>query len=247
MRQHQPVHAATVGQRSASRLRKWLAVAFLVACLSGVSACTASGESPAVPTSSSSSSLAPGPDGPAPVGGLEQAACRPTAISDPRGLLTLTEVWGSDNGARTATRLDLSRCHGVAFSAAAFVCRLPFPWLSAADAAGQLAAIGAEQVRVSRLVAPGGPEVTETVVTFTTGARPGAAALRRQALECGATLARRGADTTAWYHRGGTTLAVRTSGTLAVAVEYVGTGLSRHRQEVLLERAVDQSPRLAPG
>ena len=118
---------------------------------------------------------------------------------------------GLDNGGTAATVVNLSQCARSTFSATnfVFVCRLPFPWLSAADAAGQLAALGAEQVRVSRLVGPQGRTVTETVVRFAAGARPGAAELIRQAVDCGGTLAGSGPEATTWSRHGGTTLAVR--------------------------------------
>jgi len=160
------------------------------------------------------------------------------AIEDPHDLLTLTDVWGSDHGGTAATLVDLTRCGGAIFSATNVACRLSFPWLSAADSPRQLAALGADQVRVARLVGPAGREVTETVVSFPIAAWPGPAELGRQALDCGGTPVRSATGTTAWSTQGRTTLAVRTDPSRAVAVEYADAGLSRHQQEQLVDRAV---------
>jgi hypothetical protein len=102
-----------------------------------------------------------------------------------------------------------------------FVCRLPFPWLSAANASDQLAALGADQLLVAHLVGQTGAELTETVVTFGPRARPGASALAKQAAECG-----------------GDNSLVRVSPALAVGLSYSGPAWTSDERKSLLEAAV---------
>lgn len=146
----------------------------------GLAACTTSASPPDLTRPSPSLTLA------------SPARCRPTPVGARADLLSLKDVWGSDNGGHATTVLDLRGCTGDAFSSTSFVCRLPFPWLSAADAPSQLAAMGAVRAAESRLVSPEGADVTETVIEFAPGARPGLTALRQQAAECGGTSDRRG-------------------------------------------------------
>jgi hypothetical protein len=152
-------------------------------------------------------------------------------------LLTLRDNWHSDNGGRATTVTDLRPCEGASFDAADFVCRLPFPWLSAANAASQLAALGADQVFVSRLVGPTGVAVTETLVTFGAAARRGTDELRRQAVDCGGTTTERGSAEVIEGGAGDMSWAVRVSASLALAMTYEGTPLTRRAQESLLRRA----------
>lgn len=220
-------------------VRRAATLAWVAALLAGfgATACTSSPTAPVRPIRSLSGSPAPSSRGVGGAGDAEPAACRPVPTGDQPDLLTLRDVWHSDNGGRATTVTDLRPCAGASFDATDFVCRLPFPWLSTANTASQLSALGADQVRVSRLVGPTGVDVTETLVTFGVAARAGTDALKRQAAACGGTTTERGSGEVIEGGAGEMTWAVRVSASSALAMTFEGTSLTHHEQETLLRRA----------
>jgi len=175
------------------------------------------------------------------VGGPDLTHCQAVAAANrPDGaeVLGLRDVWGSDNGGHATTVLDLRTCSDTARNTASFLCRLEFPWLTAADTATGLAALQAQRVTVARLVSPNGAEVTETLVEFAPDARRGMAALRSQAVACGGRPDGRGNQLAMWSAADGQpTWVVRTSGPIALAVTYTDSGLSRRQQQTVMDRA----------
>lgn len=172
------------------------------------------------------------------VDGSDLTRCRAVATGNRADVLDLSDVWASDNGGHATSVLDLRACAGAAGTAANFVCRLDFPWLTAADTATGLAALEAERVTFARLVSPSGAELSETLVEFAPGTTLGIAALRRQAVACGGRSDRRGYELALWSAADGEpTWALRTSGSIAVAVTYTGSGLSRRQQQTVMDRA----------
>jgi predicted short-subunit dehydrogenase-like oxidoreductase (DUF2520 family) len=109
--------------------------------------------------------------------------------------------------------------------------------LSTTNAANQLAALGADQVLVSRLVGPTGVDVTETLVTFGVAARAGIDELRRQAVDCGGTTTERGDAEVIEGGAGEMSWAVQVTASLALGLTYEGRPLTQHALESLLRRA----------
>lgn len=223
------MHPASIGRRP------WATAAIMGLMLLSLAGCTSARLPPVRAAASSSdrwshqvTATAAGTARP-PVGTTGSTACEEVPVVEHRHLLSLRDVWGSDNGGIATTELDLTECSAEPFAAdgAGFVCRLPFPWLTGAELAARLHGLGALAERKARLVSPTGDEVTETVVAFPDPSAAGSQALTDQARDCGGGEVRVGQAPVRWSSDNDSSLAVATVGSSTVAVQFAGHRPSR--------------------
>lgn len=227
-------------QRSVSKKRCVVAVV-LTAGIVFISACTSgdvrAGPKPG-PTTSPVSDVSAG----------EAEECAKAETDGPdTATLGLSDVWpivgGENPGGEAISVKDLRRCAGSVDRAASFpLCRLGFPWRTAARADADLAALGVVGVQLKQLVKSPDAFVNETILSFDGPKSASAAQLVKESIGCGqGNSPSQGSktDRTKWLRTSsGSRLALVESGSRLIAVEFADSTLKQAHLQTVVDKAM---------